>query len=278
MKYLEKFRVKPGTNVKLSDLDPGYKNHHEGHKDAAKEMEQYREKLRDLQELLYADGRRSLLICLQALDAGGKDGTIHHILGSMDPQGCNVVSFKQPSAIELAHDFLWRVHRVTPARGVVTIFNRSHYEDVLIARVHNLVPEPVWSRRYDRINAFEAGIVEDDTHILKFFLHISKEEQLKRFKDRLDDPAKQWKISDADYKERDYWDDYTAAYEVALSRCSTEQAPWFIIPADHKWFRNLAVARIVVEYLESLKMTFPSPSVDLKKIRKEFHSAKKHSE
>ncbi len=277
MNYAERFRVPPGTAVKLEDIDPRFKNHHEGHKEAAKEIEHYQQRLRELQELLYADGRRSLLICLQALDAGGKDGTINHILGSMNPQGCKVVGFKQPSAVELAHDFLWRIHRAVPARGEVTIFNRSHYEDVLIARVHNLVPEEIWSRRYDRINAFESGLVEDDTHILKFYLHISKGEQLKRFKDRLDDPAKQWKISEADYKERTYWDDYTAAYEDALSRCSTEHAPWFIIPADHKWFRNLAVARIVVEHLEGLKMTFPPPSVDIEHIRKEYHSAKKHS-
>ena len=277
MNYLERFRVPPGTAVKLKDIDPGFKDRHESHKEAAKEIEQYRQRLRELQELLYADGQRSLLICLQALDAGGKDGTINHILGSMNPQGCKVVGFKQPSAEELAHDFLWRIHRATPARGVVTIFNRSHYEDVLIARVHNLVPKEIWSRRYDRINAFESGLVEDDTEILKFYLHISKEEQLKRFKDRLDDPAKQWKISEADYKERTYWDDYTAAYEDALSRCSTEHAPWFIIPADHKWFRNLAVARIVVEHLESLKMTFPPPAVDIEHIRREYHSAKEHS-
>ena len=159
----------------------------------------------------------------------------------------------------------------------MTIFNRSHYEDVLIARVHNLVRKEKWSRRYDRINAFESGLVEDDTDILKFYLHISKEEQLKRFKDRLDDPSKQWKISETDYKERTYWDHYMAAYEEALSRCSTEHAPWFIIPADHKWFRNLAVARIVVEHLEALKLTFPSPTVDIEHIRKEYHSAKEHS-
>ena len=156
----------PGTTVKLEDIDPSFKNHHEGHKEAAKEIEHYRQRLRELQELLYADGRRSLLICLQALDAGGKDGTIEHILGSMNPQGCKVVGFKQPSAFELAHDFLWRIHRAAPARGEVTIFNRSHYEDVLIARVHKLVPEEIWSRRYDRINAFESGLVEDDTDIL----------------------------------------------------------------------------------------------------------------
>ena len=274
MRYMERFRVAPGSTVTLKDVDPKFKGQHEGHKDAAEEIESYRVKLRDLQELFYADGRRSLLICLQALDAGGKDGTIQHILGSMNPQGCKVAALKQPTAEELAHDFLWRIHRDTPARGQVTIFNRSHYEDVLIARVHDLVPKEIWSRRYPRINAFEEGLVEDDTHILKFFLHISKGEQLKRFKDRLDDPSKQWKISEADYEERTYWDEYTAAYEDALSRCSTEHAPWFIIPSDHKWFRNLAVARIVVEYLEGLEMTFPPPSVDIKDIRKKYHSAK----
>ncbi len=201
MNYTERFRVPPGTAVNLKDIDPRFTNHHEGHQEAAKEIEHYQERLRELQELLYADGQRSLLLCLQALDAGGKDGTINHILGSMNPQGCKVVGFKQPSALELAHDFLWRIHRVAPA-GEVTIFNRSHYEDVLIARVHDLVPKEIWSGRYDRINAFERGLVDHGTRILKFYLHISKGEQLKRFKDRLDDPAKQWKISEGDYKER----------------------------------------------------------------------------
>jgi PPK2 family polyphosphate:nucleotide phosphotransferase len=277
MTNANRFRVAPGAKVKLKDIDPGFKDSHENRQDAADEIEHYQTRLRELQALLYAERRRSVLLCLQALDTGGKDGTINHILGSMNPQGCQVVGFKQPSAEESAHDFLWRIHRASPARGEVAIFNRSHYEDVLIARVHNLVPKEIWSRRYDRINAFESGLVEDGTQILKFYLHISKEEQLKRFKDRLDDPAKQWKISEADYKERTYWDDYTAAYEDALSRCSTEHAPWFIIPADHKWFRNLAVARIVVEHLEGLNMTFPKPSVDIEHIRQEYHSAKNHS-
>ncbi len=231
-------------------------------------------KLRSLQELLYADGRFSLLICLQGLDAGGKDGTIDHILGAMNPQGCSVVGFKQPTQEELAHDFLWRIHQRTPPRGRVTIFNRSHYEDVLVVRVHELVPEAVWSRRYEQINAFESALVDDDTHILKFFLHISKKEQLRRFKERLDDPTKQWKISESDYKERRFWGDYQRAYEDALSRCSTKHAPWFVIPSDHKWFRNLAIARIVVEHLEGLKMKFPRPSVDIEHIRHEYHAAK----
>jgi PPK2 family polyphosphate:nucleotide phosphotransferase len=274
LNYLDHFKVSPGTKVKLKDVDPGFKDRHESHQEALAEIQQYQQRLRQLQELLHASGRNALLICLQALDTGGKDGTINHVLGAMNPQGCRVVAFKQPSAEELAHDFLWRVHRVTPARGEVVIFNRSHYEDVLVVRVHNLVPKPVWSRRYDQINAFERVLAENGTHILKFYLHISKEEQLRRFKDRLDDPTKQWKISEADYQERSHWDDYIAAYEEALSRCSTEQATWFVIPSNHKWFRDLAVSRIVVEHLEGMGLTFPPPTVDLEDIRKKYHAAK----
>ncbi len=274
MKYVNRFRVAPGSKVKLKDIDPAFKDQHESHEGAAEEIEQHQKKLRELQELLYAEGHRSLLICLQGMDTAGKDGTIKHILGAMNPQGCRVVGFRQPSAEELAHDFLWRIHRSVPARREVVIFNRSHYEDVLVVRVHNLVKQAVWSLRYDQINAFEKGLVEGNTHILKFYLHISKQEQLSRFKERLDDPAKQWKISEADYKERKFWDDYMAAYEDVLSRCSTREAPWFIIPSDHKWFRNLAIARIVVEYLEGLNMKYPSPSVDLEQIRREYHAAK----
>ena len=174
MSYVDKFKVQPGSKVKLKDIDPGFKDHHESHKEAAKEIERDQKKLRDLQELLYADGRRSLLICLQGMDTGGKDGTINHVLGAMNPQGCRVAAFKQPTAKELAHDFLWRIHQPAPAKGEVVIFNRSHYEDVLVVRVHNLVPKAVWSRRYDQINAFEKELVEDNTHILKFYLHISK--------------------------------------------------------------------------------------------------------
>lgn len=274
MKFMNQFKVAPGSKVRLKDVDPGFKGEHESHKEAIEEIEQDQKKLRTLQELFYADGRFSLLICLQGMDTGGKDGTINHILGAMNPQGCRVVGFRQPSVEELAHDFLWRIHQVAPPRGKVAIFNRSHYEDVLAVRVHNLVPKAVWSSRYDQINAFEKELVENDTHILKFYLHISKQEQLSRFKDRLDDPTKQWKISESDYAERKFWDDYMAAYEEALSRCSTEQAPWYVIPSDHKWFRNLAIARIVVDYLEGLGMKFPPPSVDLEHIRREYHAAK----
>jgi PPK2 family polyphosphate:nucleotide phosphotransferase len=274
MKYINRFRVEPGSNVKLKDIDPAFKDHHESRKEAVEEIEQDQERLRKLQESFYIDGRRSLLICLQGMDTGGKDGTINHILGAMNPQGCNVVGFRQPSVEELSHDFLWRIHQAAPAKGKVTIFNRSHYEDVLVVRVHNLVPQSIWSERYSQINAFEKGLVQSNTLILKFYLHISKKEQLSRFKERLDDPSKQWKISEADYKERGFWDSYTAAYEEALSRCSTQDAPWFVIPSDHKWFRNLAIARIVVEHLESLDMTNPRPKVDLEHIRREYQAAK----
>jgi len=275
MKYAKRFGVAPGSTVNLDDLDPGFKGDNGDHKHAERELRHDQEKLRELQELFYADGRSSLLICLQGMDTGGKDGTINHILGAMNPQGCQVTGFKQPSPEELAHDFLWRIHRAAPRKGQVAIFNRSHYEDVLIVRVHNLVPQAVWSGRYDQINAFEAGLAANNTHILKFYLHISKHEQLTRFEERLDDPAKQWKISESDYTERKLWGDYRAAYEDALSRCSTEQAPWFVIPSDHKWFRNLAIARIVIEYLEGLELKFPAPTVNLEHVRREYHAAKK---
>lgn len=273
MNLSKRFKVAPGSNVNLKKIDPGFKGSHANHKAAESEITHYQQKLRELQDLLCSERKHSLLICLQALDTGGKDGIINHVLGAMNPQGCRVAAFKQPSAEELSHDFLWRAHKVAPAQGEVVIFNRSHYEDVLVVRVHNLVPRKIWSRRYDQINRFEKELAAHGTQILKFYLHISKEEQLKRFKQRLDDPAKQWKISEADYKERTFWDDYVTAYEEALSQCSTDYAPWFIIPADHKWFRNMAIARIVVEHLESLKMKYPKPTVDLQHIRREYHAA-----
>ncbi len=273
MKYSEKFRVKPENTVRLNKIDAAFKDKHEDHTSALVEIEKYTHRLRELQYLLYAEGKRSLLIVLQAMDAGGKDGTINHVLASMNPQGARVYGFKVPSAEEAAHDFLWRIHQAAPQRGQVAIFNRSHYEDVLISRVHSFVPKKVWSKRYELINDFEKNLVESGTHILKFFLHISEEEQLRRFKQRIDDPARHWKISESDYKEREYWDDYTRAFEDALSKCSTTHAPWFVIPANHKWFRNLAVSQIVVETLESLKMAFPQPTVDIKEIKDKYHKA-----
>ena len=273
MSFGDKFRVKSGHKLRLSEIDPADSGKHSDKSGAQSETEQHAQKLKELQYLLYAEGKRGLLICLQALDTGGKDGTIRHVLSYLNPQGCRVQSFKVPTPVEASHDFLWRAHKVTPGRGEVTIFNRSHYEDVLVARVHKLVPETVWSKRYEAINAFEKLLSENNIHVLKFYLHISKHEQLKRFKKRLEDPARHWKISEADYAERHYWDEYQNAYEDAINRCSTEYAPWYVIPSDHKWYRNLIISRIVAEYLEGLNMRFPAPTVDITEIRKKYHEA-----
>lgn len=274
MSYIDRFKVRPGSRLRLADIDPAFRSRYESEEEAADEIKEFRKRLWTLQELLYVERKRSLLICLQAMDTGGKDGIINHVLGAMNPQGCRVAHFRQPSPEEAAHDFLWRAHLVAPARGEVVIFNRSHYEDVLVARVHDLVPRKVWSKRYDRINEFERSLFDSGTEILKFYLHISKDEQLERFKARLDDPTKQWKISDADYTEREFWDEYTVAYEKVLSRCSTRRAPWFVIPANHKWFRDLAVGRIVVEHLESLGLKYPKPTVNIARIRRKYHGLK----
>ncbi len=275
MDYRKTLIVEPSHAVKLGSVDPGYKGSGEDKGSAEAKTARHVEKLGELQYLLYAENRRSLLICLQGLDAAGKDGTIRHVMTGMNPQGTRVHSFKVPSPLEASHDFLWRVHEQAPARGEVVIFNRSHYEDVLVARVHSLVPKKVWSKRYDLINAFEKNLVEAGTIILKFFLHISEDEQLRRFKQRLDDPSRHWKISDADYSERKLWPDYVKAYEEALSRTSTEAAPWFVVPSDHKWFRNLAIAQIIRDTLDELGMKTPAPTVDIAAIKRKYHSAKK---
>jgi len=272
MNYHKEFLVKPGSKVDLGKVDAGFRDQHESHEHAMPEIETWNRKLHDLQYLMYAEGKRSLLICLQGRDAAGKDGTINHVLGAMNPQGCTVSGFKVPSKEEAAHDFLWRYHKAAPAMGHVAIFNRSHYEEVLVQRVHNMVPKKVWTKRYEYINDFEKMLSENGTHILKFYLHIDAKEQLERFKQRIDDPARHWKISDADYAERPFWDAYTAAFEDALGKCSTRHAPWFIIPSNHKWFRNLAISRIVAEALDALGMKFPEPSVDIDEIRKKYHA------
>ena len=258
-----RWRVEPGSEVRLGEIDPASKEGAPGGKKetGAASDEQY-DQLADLQERLYAEGERSLLVVLQALDAGGKDGTIKHVFRGLNPAGCRVVSFKVPSEEERSHDFLWRVHAKTPAKGEVVVFNRSHYEDVLIVRVHGLVPEDVWRPRYEYINGFEAELAAAGTRIVKLFLHISKEEQAARFQDRLDDPSKQWKFRTGDLDERARWDDYTAAFEEALGRTSTVAAPWYVIPADRKWYRNWAVGRILVETLEDMDPQYP-PGEDL---------------
>jgi PPK2 family polyphosphate:nucleotide phosphotransferase len=271
---VEKFRIPPGERIRLKEFDPAFKGKHS--KDHALERtKELCEKMSGLQQKLFAERKRSLLICLQAMDAGGKDGVIKHVIGSMNPEGCDVANFKEPTQEELAHDFLWRVEAKMPKRGQIAIFNRSHYEDVLIVRVHDLLPKKTWSERYEQINDFERLHIASGTRILKFFLHISKDEQLKRFEQRLDDPAKRWKISESDYSEREYWDDYVQAYEDAFAKCNTKEAPWFVIPADHKWFRDLAVSEIIVRTLESMDIQVPRPTVDIEEIRRKYHSAVK---
>ena len=266
MDFAKAFTVKPGSKVRLSKLDPastgGIKKGR-----AAGLLEDSIARLDELQYLLYAEGKHALLVVLQAMDAGGKDGTICHVMSGVNPQCCVVTSFKVPTPEELSHDFLWRIHKAIPAKGQIGIFNRSHYEDVLVVRVHKLVPEYVWSSRYSEINEFEKSLTESGVTILKFFLHVSKDEQKKRFLERVRDRRKNWKVSAADFDERKYWDDYTKAYEDALTLTSTKRAPWFVIPSDRKWMRNLAVSSIIVEALESLKMRFPAPKVDLSSIR-----------
>lgn len=271
MNYFEEFRIEPGSHLRLKDFDPEFSPVHEKKKSALAKIKKLQKRMDELQFELYAEQQHSLLICLQAPDAGGKDGVVRHVIGSMNPQSCRVVSFKTPTHEEAAHDFLWRIEDQTPRRGEVVIFNRSQYEDVLIVRVHDLVPEAVWSKRFEQINDFERRLAASGTHILKFFLHISKEEQLERFKDRLDDPTRHWKISESDYSERDYWEAYEAAYQDAINKCSTEVAPWFVIPANHKWFRNLAISEIIVERMENIGMKLPEPTVDIDEIRRKYH-------
>ena len=273
MAYAKTFRVGPGKKIDLDDIDADFKPADLDRDEAEATIKTLTDKLRDLQNLMYAEDQRSLLVVLQGRDAAGKDGTIRHVFGPMNPQGCRVTSFKVPSSMEAAHDFLWRCHLSAPKRGMVRIFNRSHYEDVLVVRVHDLVPKEIWSKRYDHINGFERLLADNGTLILKFYLHIDQAEQLDRFRKRIDNPRKNWKISGADYSERPYWEAYTKAFEDALSKCSTDDAPWFVIPSNRKWFRNLAIADIVVEAMEGLGMQYPEPEVDMREIRRMYHQA-----
>lgn len=248
--------VRPGQPVRLADIDPDGPD--DLTKDAGKTLlEELRERFQNLQERLYAEGKQSLLIVFQATDTGGKDGTIRAVFQGVNPQGVNVASFKVPTSEELAHDFLWRIHKHTPAKGMIGVFNRSHYEDVLVVRVKHIVPEAVWRARYDFINDFERLVATNGTRILKFFLHISKDEQKQRLQDRLDDPVKHWKFSVGDLKEREYWDDYQMAFEDAINHCTTDYAPWVVVPANRNWYRNIVVASTIVETLEQMNPQFP---------------------
>jgi PPK2 family polyphosphate:nucleotide phosphotransferase len=254
-------RVAPGSHVDLSTIDPD--DTHGFDKDGGKDvLDGLLDRLTELQERLWAEQQRAVLVVLQGIDAAGKDGTIRKVMTAFNPQGCPVSSFKVPSTDELAHDYLWRVHERTPGKGEIGIFNRSHYEDVLIVRVHDIVPKQIWSARYDQIVSFEDHLAANGTTIVKFFLYIDKDEQRERFQARYDDPTKHWKFALGDLEERKHWDDYIAAYEDALSKTSTKAAPWYVIPANHKWFRDLAVASILESTLEDVDPQYP-PGDDL---------------
>lgn len=252
-------KVKPGQKINLKDIDPDGVESSEGKRKANEQLERNIERMAELQNILYAEDKQALLIVLQAMDAGGKDGTTRKIMSGINPQGVHVASFKAPTEEELAHDFLWRVHAEVPRKGMIGIFNRSHYEDVLIVRVHDLVPKTQWQKRYDHINAFERLLSDSGVTILKFFLMTSKDEQKERFQERLDMPEKRWKFNPADLDERAHWDDYWKAYEVAFEKCSTEYAPWYIVPANRNWYRNLLISDVIVKTLEKMAPQFPDP-------------------
>lgn len=259
-----RYRVRPGQPMVLAELNPNESNAYQNKKDAEQELEKQRQRLQELQARLFAEQKQSLLIVLQAIDTGGKDGTIKHVFQGVNPQGCQVWSFKQPSVEELNHDFLWRYHQRTPGRGMIAIFNRSHYEDVLVTRVKQLVPEEIWRERYQLINEFEHMLALNHIMVLKFFLHISKDEQKRRLESRLAEPDKRWKFSVNDVKERLLWDDYQMAFQDAINSCSTEYAPWYVVPANKKWYRNLVVARTIADTLEAMNPQYPAepPGLD----------------
>jgi len=267
---VNKYRVKPKQKINLSEWDPDDKSSWAaGKKEAKKEFLKINQELETLQELLYAENKHKVLIVLQAMDTGGKDGVIRAVFDGVNPAGVRVASFKTPTTKELAHDYLWRIHKHTPGKGEIVIFNRSHYEDVLVVRVHNLVAKGVWESRFEHINNFEKLLADEGTTIIKFFLHISKEEQKERLQERLDIPEKRWKFSSGDLKERLLWDEYTKAFEDVLEKTSTKYAPWYIIPANRNWYRNWLISSILVEELQSLNMKYPESEEDLDNIKME---------
>jgi PPK2 family polyphosphate:nucleotide phosphotransferase len=260
-----RYRIEPDERFALSDHDPADTDGIAGPDEVTREYEELGRRIADLQERLYAEERRSLLIVLQGIDAAGKDGTVKHVLRGTNPAGVRVYSFKEPSNDELAHDFLWRYHQATPADGMIHVFSRSHYEDVLVVRVKDLAPERLWRSRFDSINDFERMLVREGTTILKFLLHISKQEQLEKFRERLERQDKYWKWSSNDMKERERWDEYQQAYEEAAGATSTPWAPWYVVPADHRWFRNYVIARVLAGTLEAMGPRFPEPPADVRR-------------
>ncbi len=255
-------QLRPGDQFTLRSLPTRGKEFHDDRDDAEKEFKKLRKELVHWQEKLYSEGEQKLLILFQAMDAGGKDGTGRVVFQGVNPQGVCVTSFKKPSTLELAHDYLWRVHQAVPPKGMIGVFNRSHYEDVLVARVNHLVPKDVWQQRFEQINHFEKMLHDTGTTILKFFLHISKEEQGERLQERIDKPEKRWKFNKDDLSTRTQWDDYMKAYHDVLTRCTTKHAPWYVIPADQNWYRNLAVMKVIVDALRSMNPQFPEVNED----------------
>ncbi len=266
MNQLSEFLINPGTKINLKKTSTDYNGNLQ--KEQSKiDLDELHLKMSKLQYKLHAEKKQALLIILQAMDAGGKDGTIRDVMHGFNPQGCKVTSFRAPQGEEIDHDFLWRVHKKIPAKGEIGIFNRSHYGDVLVVRIHNLVPKKIWSKRYDHVNDFEKMLSDEGIKILKFYLHISKEEQQKRLEQRIVNPTKHWKIDEADFAERKFWDKYMKAYEDVLEKCSTPWAPWYVIPSDKKWYRNLIVAKIITKTMEEMKLQFPKSKMGIDKIQ-----------
>jgi PPK2 family polyphosphate:nucleotide phosphotransferase len=267
MKIKSRYLVKPHTRVRLEKISSSDTGDFKSEEAAKPVLVKHRDQLADLQDVFYASQAKALLIVLQGMDTAGKDGTISHIFSGVNPQGCDVAAFKVPTPLEARHDFLWRVHAQVPPRGMIGIFNRSHYEDVLSPRVHKLISRDVANHRLDDINEFESFLVDSDVLILKFYLHISKDEQTRRLQSRIDNPKKHWKLSDADIHERNFWPQYIDAYDDILSATSRKHAPWFVIPCDNKWYRNVAISTIIVDLMQSLKLKFPQPTVDASAIK-----------
>lgn len=259
-------RVKPGQRIRIDDLPTRADDFHDDRKSAEKEFKKLRQELIELQARLYSEQKQKLLIVLQAMDAGGKDGTIRKVTQGVNPQGVRISSFKKPSSEEMAHDYLWRIHKQVPGKGMIRIFNRSHYEDVLVVRVHNYVPQSVWEPRFEHINQFEKMLHDTGTQVVKFFLHISLDEQKQRFQDRIDEPSKHWKFDKEDLEKRKLWPQYMKAFEDVLNKTSTDYAPWYAIPADQKWYRNLAIQKVIVDTLRDMNPEYPTQEDDLSKI------------
>jgi PPK2 family polyphosphate:nucleotide phosphotransferase len=261
-----KLMVTEGKKINLQKLSPEYDFSINEKKAEYVLNQNLKKRMSDLQYRLYAERKKALLIVFQGIDTSGKDSTIRHVISAFNPQSCTVKAFKEPTMEDLSHDFLWRIHKCAPAMGEIVVFNRSHYEDIIQPRVHKTIHKSIWSQRYEHINAFEKYLSDNSIKIIKFFLHISKEEQRKRLEERMNDPSKRWKVSESDIKDRKFWSSYTAAYQDIIRRCSNSWAPWYIIPANKKWFRDLAVGLIIVDTLERMKPKFPKPASNLSKI------------